>query len=113
MKPNDRFGFNIKTHHPIKKNCNSRQTAVRKAVNRNVKSRLLETKRRLFAMLFASCCHTAGYAAPLQRHVAVLLGRVALVLVARHVEGADELGARVAGHDYLVNEAALGRTVGV
>ena len=58
-------------------------------------------------------CYTTSYITPLQRHVAVLLGRVALILVARHVEGADELGARVAGHDYLVNEAALGRTVGV
>ena len=48
----------------------------------------------------------------LQRNVAVLLGRVGVSLVLEHFEGADDLDARLAGVDDVVDEAAGGVTRG-
>ena len=49
----------------------------------------------------------------LQRHVAMLLRRIALVLVVRHLQGLHQLVAGVARQDNLVDVAAFGSTIGV
>ena len=49
---------------------------------------------------------------PLQRDISVLLARHSVHLVLQHLEGANQLLARLQGQNHLVDEAAVGGAVG-
>mgnify|MGYP006913763415 CR=1 FL=1 len=49
----------------------------------------------------------------LQRHIAVLFRRIALVFVVTHFQSLNEFIAGVTGHNHFINQAAFCRTIRV
>src|SRR5262249_3366669 len=61
----------------------------------------------------SNCTASRDNAAVSERNVAMLLGRIGVALVLEHVERGDQLLARVARLDHLVDVAAAGGDVGI